>query len=120
MIDSVVISHTSSNTARKRPAPRVTRLQKKKKATKAQSDGEIQESDHEAILKPKTASPREQIKKTKISAKKDDSKTKIKDKESVSKIRDKEDTLNAGVEKAFANKQKKAYAEVKKTDGKWA
>ncbi len=120
MIDSVVVSHASSSTVGKSPAPRVTRLQQKRKATEAQSDRESQESDHEAIPKPKTAPLRAQIEKTKVSARKDDSKTKKKGKEPASKVGDKEDTPNAGVEKPLADAQGKAREEAQKTDAMWA
>lgn len=100
MIDSIVVNQASSSTARKISAPRVTRLQQKKKATEAQSDRKSQESDHEAISKTKTAPSRAQIEKRKVSAKKDGSKTKNKGKEPASNIGDNKDTPNANVKKS--------------------
>ena len=84
--------------------------------SKPKWDRESQESDYKAILKPKTAPLCAQIEKTKVSAKKDDSKTKNKSKEPASKIGDIEDTHNADVEKALADAQQKARIEAKKTD----
>lgn len=64
--------------------------------------------------------PGAQIEKTKVSAKKDGSKTKNKGNEPASKVGDHEDTPNAGVDKALADAQGKARAEAKKPDAMWA
>ena len=40
MIDFIVVSQASSSNAGKNPAQRLTRLQQKKKATEAKSDGD--------------------------------------------------------------------------------